>query len=410
MANTLATPDWVTFEVARYFSNSLTGVSQFNREYSDEYVHDGAKVGDTVKIRLPQQFVASSGEALVQQNLLDQTVSLALNRRRHVGFPYSSQEATLDIDAIRARYVQPAAETLANTYDRLSMADVYKAVWNSVGTLGTTPSAALTMLQAKVKLLDQACPDDDMIAAVLDPLCNATLANAVSSLFHPGRQISDTYIKGQFADNQLGIAKWFQDQNVPRFTSGNTTTSTPLVNGAGQTGSSLISDGWGAGATALNEGDIITVAGVYAVNPVSKESTGRLQQFTLTADISDTAGAITLPISPSIITSGSLQNVSASPANNAVITYWGMAAGGSQAETVSPQSLLFHKSAFASAMADLVMPNGGAKATRVSSKMLNVAMRYVEQFDITTDQNLNRLDILFGSVAVFPGRACRVVG
>jgi len=143
---------------------------------------------------------------------------------------------------------------------------------------------------------------------------------------------------------------------------------------------------------------------------VSFASTGRLQQFTLTADISDTAGAVTLPISPSIITSGSLQNVTAAPANNAVITYWGMTAGGSQAETVSPQSLVFHKSAFGSAMADLRMPNGGAKASRVSSKMLNVAMRYVEQFDITSDQNLNRLDILFGSVAIFPGRACRIVG
>jgi len=219
MANTLATPDWTTFETARYFSNSLSGVARFNRQYSSEYVHDGAKVGDTVKIRLPQQFTASSGEALVQQNLLDQTVSLALNRRRHVGFPYSSQEATTDLDAIRERYVMPAAEVLANTYDRLSMEDVYKSVWNSVGTLGTTPSASLTVLQAKVKLLDQACPDDNQIAAIYDPLATATLANTTSALFHPARVHSENYIRGQFADNQLGIAVHAQESpRSPRVT------------------------------------------------------------------------------------------------------------------------------------------------------------------------------------------------
>lgn len=409
MANTLVTPDWVTMEVAMYFVNSLRGVSQFNRTYSDEFVQNGAKVGDTVKVRLPQQFEASDGEALVQQNLLDRTVNVILNRRRHVGFGWSSAQATTDLDDIRTRYVQPAAETLANAYDRQSMADVYKKVYNVVGTPGTTPSSALTFLQACVKIMDGAGPDEN-ICAVLDPLTNATMANAVSTLFNPQAKISETWERGQFAADQLGIAKWFNDQNIPRFTTGAATgASTPLVNGAGQTGSSIITDGWGSGTTSLVEGDSIQIAGVYQVNPLSKESTGRLMQFALTADISDTAGAITLPITPTIRTSGALQNVTAAPADNAAVTYWSMAAGGTLAATVTPQNLVFHPNAFASVMADLVMPNGGARGTRVNSKQINVALRFVEQFQITSDQNLNRLDILFGSAPIQERMATKVV-
>lgn len=409
MANTLVTPDWVTMDTAMYFVNSLRGVGQFNREYSDEFVQSGAKVGDTVRVRLPQQFEASDGEALVVQNLLDRTVNVVLNRRRHVGFGWSSAQETTDLQEIRSRYVQPAAETLASVYDRVSLADVYKAVYNSTGTLGTVPNAAATYLNAVVKIVDGAGPDEGIVA-VLSPQSNATIAGSTSTVFHPGPKIGENWTKGQFANEQLGISRWYQDQNIPAFTSGAVTVaSTPLVNGADQTGSSIITDGWGSGGAALKKGDIVTLGGVYSVNPLSKESTAALQQFVLTADISDTAGAITLPISPSIITSGALQNVSNAPADNAVVTYWAMAAGGTQAATVSRQNLVFHPQAFASVMADLVMPNGGASGSRVSSKQINVAMRYVEQFQITTDQNLNRLDILFGSAPIQERLATRVV-
>lgn len=409
MANTLVTPDWVTMDTAMYFVNSLRGVGQFNREYSDEFVQSGAKVGDTVRVRLPQQFEASDGEALVVQNLLDRTVNVVLNRRRHVGFGWSSAQETTDLQEIRSRYVQPAAETLASVYDRVSLADVYKSVYNSTGTLGTVPNAAATYLNAVVKIVDGAGPDEGIVA-VLSPQSNATIAGSTSTVFHPGPKIGENWTKGQFANEQLGISRWYQDQNIPAFTSGAVTVaSTPLVNGADQTGSSIITDGWGSGGAALKKGDIVTLGGVYSVNPLSKESTAALQQFVLTADISDTAGAITLPISPSIITSGALQNVSNAPADNAVVTYWAMAAGGTQAATVSRQNLVFHPQAFASVMADLVMPNGGASGSRVSSKQINVAMRYVEQFQITTDQNLNRLDILFGSAPIQERLATRVV-
>jgi hypothetical protein len=409
MANTLVTPEWVLMESAMFFTNSLRGVSQFDRSYSDEYVQGGAKVGDTVKVRLPNLFEATEGEALQIQNILDRTVNVILNRRRHVGLGWSSVQATLELQEIRERYINPAIEVLANAYDRISMADVYKSVYNAVGTLGTTPSAGLTFSQARVKILDLAGPDEGLVA-VLEPLAQATLANSTTTFFHPSKQVAENWRKGQFSDDQVGISRWFTDQNIPRFTSGTTTTATPLINGANQTGSSIVTDGWGSGTTSLKKGDVVTFAGVRWVNPLSKEDVGRLAQFVLTADATDTTGAVTLSISPAIVTSGALQNVNAAPADNAAVTYWGMSAGGTQAATVSPQNLVFHPKAFASVMADLAMPNGGAKASRVNSKKLNVSMRYVEQFDITDDQNLNRIDILFGSAPIQERLAARVVG
>lgn len=304
----------------------------------------------------------------------------------------------------------PAAETLASVYDRVALGDVYKQVYNMVGTIGTIPTAGLTYSTAVSKILDNAGKDEGIVA-ILSPLSNATIAASTSLMFHPGGKLAENWTKGQFAAEQLGISKWFTDQNTPRFTSGvASVASTPVINGAGQTGSSIITSGWGAGGAALVKGDIVTFAGCYGVNPLSKESTGRLQQFVLTADVADAAGAATLSISPAIITSGQLQNVTASPTNGGAVTYWSMAVGGTQAATVGPQNLVFHPKAFATAMADLVMPNGGAKGTRVQSKDLGVAMRFVEQYSITSDQNLNRLDILFGSTAVAPEWAVRVTG
>jgi hypothetical protein len=303
--------------------------------------------------------------------------------------------------------VQPAAETLASIYDRVSLADVYKSVYNMIGTPGTIPAAGLTYSTAVSKILDLAGPDEGLVC-IMSPLSNATLAASTALMFHPGGKLAENWSKGQVAAEQLGISKFFTDQNTPRFVTGACpAASTPLVNGASQTGSSVITDGWGAG-TALVKGDVVSFAGVYSVNPLSKESTGRLAQFSLTADVTGTTP--TLSITPAIITTGPLQNVTDSPADNAVITYWALVAGSTYAATVSPQNLVFHPKAFASAMADLVMPNGGARGTRVNSKQLNVAMRYVEQFQITSDQNLNRLDILFGSAPVQERMACRVAG
>ena len=412
MANTLATPSWVTKEVARGFLNKLVFLAHVNRTYDDSYIQSGAKVGTTVNARLPQRFTVTDGQALQLQNLYDQTVPITLTNQKNVAFGYSSAQATTELDDIRTRYVKPGAEALANAAEVLAFDNVYTDIYSSVGTPGTTPSATLTYLQAGVKLTALSTPLNGRVG-MLDPLAMSTLANTTSSLFNPSAVVSENYTEGQFGRKQLGVDGWYQDPVRPTHTTGTYTASTPLVNGASQTGSTISTDGWASGAATLNKGDIFTIAGVNSVNPLSYSDNGRLQQFVATATTSDASWAMaTLPISPSIITSGALQTVSASPANNAVITVLGTtaAAGGILATTTSPQSFVYHPDAFAFVMADLMKPGAGAESTTVRSKSLGFSIRMVEQYQIGTDQNPSRLDILIGATTIQARLAARVWG
>jgi hypothetical protein len=274
-----------------------------------------------------------------------------------------------------------------------------------------TPSSLLTYLQADTKLFNQAAGEDGHMA-ILTGIAMSTIANANASLFNPISEVSAAYRTGYQQNDTLGIAKWMKSQNVQPYTTGSwTSTSTPLVTSASQTGSTLATNGWNSGTTTLKRGDTFTIAGVFTVNPVSYTSTSQLQDFVVTADTVDAAGAIAaLPISPSIITSGSLQTVSNSPAANAVITVRGAsaAAAGTFVATSSPQNLLFNKEFATLVSADLEMPNGGADGSRVSSKDWNISIRLVKQYNILTDRNPSRLDVLVGAKTLQPRLAARI--
>jgi hypothetical protein len=263
MANTLATPDWVTKEVGRGFVNGITFVKNVTRTYDDQYVISGAKVGDTVKARLPQRFTVTDGAAFQPQALYDSTVPISLTNQKNVAFSDTSWERTTSLDEMRKRYVDPAAQRLAEAADKLAFANVYADVYNSIGTPGSGgPTTPFEYLEAGVKLTDGACPKKGRVA-VLDQYQMAVIANATNTLFHPSATITENYEKGQFARMQLGIEKWLQDPSRPTHSTGTFTASTPVVNGASQTGSSLVTSGWASGASSLAKGDIFTLAGVY---------------------------------------------------------------------------------------------------------------------------------------------------
>jgi hypothetical protein len=410
VANTLVNPDWVTKETLRRFSNELTFLANVDKQLSDEFRQSGSKVGDTVRARLPFRPTVGVGQALTLNDIYDGTVSVSLTRQLHSGLSYSSAEATTDLDKISERYVQPMAISLANQADMYAFSDVYADFYSSVGVPGTTPSAAETLLDAGVKLTDLGASGERN--AILDPLAMSRFANASATLFNPVAVIAENYRKGLMAKNQLGISGFYQDPNRPLHTTGTFTASTPLVNAASQTGSTLATDGWASGASSLKKGDIFTIAGVYSVNRVSFVSTGRLQQFVVTADTSDSAGAMaTLPISPPIITSGQLQTVSGSPADNAVITVLGAtsATSGTLATTVSPQGLILQPDAVAWVSADLVMPAGG-ESSRVRAPGAGISIRWWKQSQIMSDQHPMRLDILCGAATLQAERGVRVWG
>ncbi len=401
MANTIVTPTWTMKEVARRFVNMLTFSANVNRSYDDSFSANGTRVGYTVNARLPQRFQVTEGQALQLQNLNNQTVPISLTHQKNIAFGWSSADRTMLIEEVRERYVNPAGEALANIVDWDGLNTVTKDVYHSIGTPGTTPNTNLTYLQAGAKLTNLAVPMGGRMA-VLDATAQITLANANQTIFGvPQGSKSDMWTEGQFSDRALGIDKWMTDQNIWREVYG-TYSGTPVVNGAGQTGSTIVTSGWGAGVSSLNKGDTFTMAGVYAINPMNYSSVGSLQDFVVTSTVSDVAGAMTINFAPSIITSGQLQTVDTSPANNAAITVRG-ASG-----VVSPQSLIYLKDAFALVFADLHKPTAGAIATSVQSKGLGVSIRMVEQYQIGTDQEPTRLDILYGWATIRPQMAVRV--
>src|SRR5260221_7675361 len=203
MPNTLATALWTTKETARYFINDLTALADgnINRDYDDQYIQNGAKVGNTVNARLPQRFTVTDGQALQLQNLFDQTVPITLTNQKNVAFGWSSAQETTELDSVRQRYVQPDPEALANACEVLFFNAVYRDIYSAVGTIGTTPSATLTYLQANTKLTDLSTPLRGR-RAILDPLAMQTIANTSSTLFNPSAIISDNFKMGMFGRQQ----------------------------------------------------------------------------------------------------------------------------------------------------------------------------------------------------------------
>lgn len=400
MANTLLTSSVITNEALRILENNLTFAKGVNRQYESKFGVDGAKIGDTLNIRKPVRYVGRTGKTLDVENATESSVALQLDTQFGVDINFSSADLLLNIDMFSERFLKPAIATIANKIDRSGLA-LYKDVYNAVGTPGTTPTAWKTYLQAGAKMDHEGVPRDGLRSCVMGPSEQVELVDALKGLFHSSDKISDQYKTGNMGLS--GGIKFSMDQNVNAHTVG-TYGGTPLVNGANQTGASLVTDGWSSGASTLNEGDIFTIDGVYAVNPQSRQSTGQLRQFVVTSTVSDTSGDMTIAISPSIITSGAFQTVTASPANDAGINVLGASAAS------GPANLMYHRDAFTLATADLPLPKGVDMAARVSDPQLGISLRMVRQYDINNDNFPCRIEVLYGWKTLYAELACRVCG
>ena len=387
MANTNLTISMITREALRILENNLSFTKGVNREYDDKYAVEGAKIGDTLNIRKPARYAGRSGTTLAVEDHTETSVPLQLDTQFGVDVRFTSKELSLDIDDFSKRILQPAMATVANKIDLDGLA-LYKQVYNAVGTPGTTPSALKTYLQAGAKMDHEATPRDGMRSVVIDPEAQVEIVDSLKGLFQSSEQI-----KSQYEQGNMGMAagfKWSLDQNVNKHTVG-PLGGTPLMNGATLSGATqIVTDGWTASAAnRLKAGDVITIDGVYAVNPQSRQTTGQLRQFVVTADVdSDGSGNATIPVSPAIVSSGAFQTVTALPADNAGINVLGAA------DTVSAVNLAYHRDAFAFACADLQLPNGVDMAARVSDKQLGMSIRMVRDYDINEDRFPCRLDIL----------------
>jgi len=397
---TLLTIGMITRETLRVLRNQLTFTKYVNREFDDQFAKVGAKIGNVVNVRKPVRFLPTSGQGLILQDLIETSVPIVLTTQYQRAFAVTSADLALSIDDFTKRYIDKAIMSLANQIDFDGLAQTIN-INNEVGTPGTVPTTIATYLAAAQRLNEEAAPMDERYIC-MSPAMNGAIIPALAGLFNPQVQVSNRNQKGLMAKDTFGF-DWYLDQNVRNFTVGPLGGS-PTVNAtAGQTGASIVTTGWTASGLRLNQGDVITLAGVFAVNPQSRQSTGALRQFVVTTPFTaDGSGNGTVNISPSIIISGPFQNVTAAPAANAVITVNGAA------NTASPRGVAFHPDAFTFATADLPLFQGLDKGDRMNDEQLKISMRVIRDYDINTDRAPLRIDCLGGWATLYQELAVRI--
>lgn len=416
MASSLLTINMITRMAVRIFKNTNAFLKRVDTQYDDSFAKQGAKIGQSLRVRLPNDYTVTFGAASSVQNTTEQYVTLPLATQAHVDVSFSTAERTLSLDDYSERVLLPKMNDLAGAIANDIMGGseiggVCNLVYKAGGTQGFQTPDQFTFLQAKALLMDNSAPDADR-TIVNDSWTEARTAAALTGLLNPASQIGEQYKSGSMK-NALGF-DWIVDQTVIKHTNGTFTSGT--VNGANQTG--------GPGTMTLtvnaitgtfNAGDIVTIDGVYSVNRVTKATTGQLRQFVVTAAANN--GATSISIYPGIIPAAAgapavnnqagnainqqqYQTVTASPANSAAV------------RLVLPASAVYRKSiAFAPqlvtmATADLEMPGGVYEVAR--QQYDGISMRSLTQYQVGTDQAVNRTDVIYGYTYVRPEWGCIV--
>lgn len=408
MPNTVITPTWVSKDTAMYWKNSIRLIGQAKRGYGKEWQNlpEGAKIGYTVQQRVPTAPIINEGQALQQQPYINQTVPISLTHQLQAACGWSTADDTVEIEEVRERWTEPAGKSMGAKCDALFGQEVYKAVYMTIGTPGTSITDNNVFMDGVARLANMGAAED--LSAVLDPKAMARIVASNFAIFNlPGG--NRNFKTGQFSGEQFGIDDWFQDPFMPTHTTGTFTSSTPVISGANQTGSTLAISGMGT--YALKAGDTFKIAGVNFVNQVGKNDTGDLGEFALQVDVSGSSTA-TLTFQPPIILSGPLQTVVTGPANGAALTFTGATGtvAATMAAVTSKQSLIFNASAFAFVNAPLAKKLAGAEVGSLRDAEAKVSMRYVEQYNIQTDQEPRRIDMLVGNAPVQPYFAMRAWG
>ena len=404
MSNSILTIDMITRKALEILENNLVITRNVNRQYDDSFAVEGAKIGSTLRIRLPDRALVTDGAALQVQDDNEQYTTLSVASQKHIGVNFTSAELTMQLDDFAERVLKPRISQLASSVDA-DVANAYKSIYNSVGTPGTTPATSLVLLQAQQKLNEGAAVMSPRYATV-NPAANAGLVEGMKGLFNPTDTVSRQFRNGMMGMGVLGFEEVNMSQSIKQHTTGTRSTSdTILVNGAVTTeGQATISIDGGTGSATVTVGDVFTVAGVYAVNPQTRESTGSLQQFTVTAANTASGGAWTnIAISPAMYTpNNALATINAFPADNAVVTFVG--AGNTQ----YAQNLVYHKDAITFATADLLLPQGVDMASRQVHN--GISLRVVRQYDINNDRLPCRIDVLYGYSTIRPQMGVRIWG
>ena len=402
MANSLLTIDMITRKSLAILENNLVLSRNINRQYDDSFAVEGAKIGSSLRIRLPDRVLVTDGAALQTQDDNEQYTTLTVSTQKHVGINFTSAELSMQLDDFADRVLKPRISQLASSIDA-DVANVFASVGTSVGTPGTTPATALVMLQAQQKMNEAAAPMSPRYLTV-NPAANAALVNGLSGFFNPSDSISRQFKSGMMGENVLGYEEVNMSQSIKAFQVGSRTATGGTTSAAVTTEGATTIGITGAGASGtIKAGDVFTIGNRFAVNPQTRESTGSLFQFVALADVTlDGSGAGTITVAPMYSAAHPLATIATLPLASRNVTFLGAAS------TTYPQNIAYHKDAFTLATADLILPQGVDMASRANHN--GISMRIVRQYDINNDRMPCRVDVLYGYAAIRPQLACRVWG
>ena len=412
--NRLLTDDIIVKDALRLLKNNLVTAPLVYRDLEKRF----AKVGDTISLKKPFRTKTASGRVLVKQPMIDQTVPFQIDRQEHFGLEVTMRDRTLSLEQFSERYLKSGMVQIANVIDRSILLKLKNAFFSS-GTPGTAASVTSYHL-AEAYMTDVAVPDDGLRRAICNSLDAAAINTEIMSKFNE-KLVKDSIQKGYMGP--LSGFDMFRSANMPTHTVGvhgsGAAVGTPLANSVtAQTGSSILTDGWNTSVdSVLLQGDVITFAGVYEINPQNYQSTGRLQNFVVQADVdSDGSGEATISISPSIndgtlttvdvdgnpLSLAAFQNVSAAVANNAALVVMGVAS------TTYRQDFLFHKNACALAMVELELPQSAVVKARVRDPESGLALCMTGAYDINNQSEVTRIDAVWGTDLIYPELAHRL--
>jgi hypothetical protein len=403
--------------------NKLALSRAINTQYSSEFAVAGAKIGNTVNVRVPPRYTVSEGPALDLQDSVETFVPVTLTNQSHVDIPWSSIDWTLSVDDAQKRFIEPAMETLANRIDYGAAQILYAKVANHLGTVGglagltTTQAAAQYVAAAKARLIELGAPDTDDLSFIVSPTAQTYLVSLFTNLFNPAGTISRIFSRGAMGDNILGF-NFAATANVPTHTYGTYvqgTSSAASVSAAysGNTGPgtdrtasyAITAQAAGASTVTLTAGTTVTFANVFEVNPQTRASTGTLKQFVLTSNFTfNGTNPVTMNIWPAPVFSGQFQN--AYSATGTIASGAAITAPTVTASQQVQQNLAFHPSAFTLVTADLELVQDGATSSRANWE--GISMRVLKTYLPSADQMGLRIDVLWGVQATYPEMAVRV--
>jgi len=401
VSNQILTIDMITAKALEIYENELVVTRNVNRQYDDSFAVSGAKIGTTLRIRLPDRALVTDGAALEVQEENQQYTTLTVSSQKHIGLNFTTAEMTMKLDQFADLILKPRISQLAASVDADVCQRAYKQIYQSVGTPGTTPASSLVLLQAQQKLNESAATMTQRYGTV-NPAANAALVEGMKGLFNPVGTVSNYFKTGMFGQGVLGYDEFAMSQSIPVHTTGDWGTGITSTGTLSTQGQATLPISFTGSSKTWKEGDVFTISSVYAVNPQTRQSTGSLQQFVVTADTSGSSTA-TLNISPPIYTaSNALATVDSFPQAGATVTMLG------SASSQYAQNLVYQKNAITFATADLLMPQGVDMASRQVHN--GISMRIVRQYDINNDRMPCRVDVLYGSNVIRAPGAARIWG